>query len=155
MFWLFCCEACGTRDRTCTPCMGRWSLNHWVKSNFTLVFHNSVSRVTETRCLGGFIGLFRADTILLKHVSEGDSDRVTYLLLHNKLPQGFSALKRQLILISRHPEGCLALSSASCAHGQGAQKDDRHTGSCWGRPHGGWVLLECFSLDLTGLPPTL
>lgn len=82
-------------------------------------------------------------------------DRVTYLLLHNKLPQGFSALKQQSILISHHPKGCLAVSSASCAHGQGAQKDGRNIGCSWGRPRGGWVLLKCFSVDLTGLPPTL
>ena len=31
-FFFFCYEAylsCPTRDRTCTPCIGRWNLNHW------------------------------------------------------------------------------------------------------------------------------
>ena len=35
MFQFFGCKACGnlgslTRDRTHTPCIGRWSLNHWL-----------------------------------------------------------------------------------------------------------------------------
>ena len=156
MFWPFCHEACGTRDQTCIGCIRRWSLNHWTNREVKLRLYYGFSQfcfnIHRYQISWGFIGIFRANTLLLKHVSEGDSEHVTYLLLHNKLPQGFSALKQQSILISHRPEGCLAVSSASCVHGQGAQKDGRNTGCSWGRPRGGWVLDWASSHFVSWIP---
>ena len=150
MFWLFCHEACGTRDQTCIGCIRRWSLNHWTNREVKLRLYYGFSQfcfnIHRYQISWGFIGIFRADTLLLKHVSEGDSEHVTYLLLHNKLPQGFSALKQQSILISHHPEGCLAVSSVSCVHGQGARRMAGIQDAAGAGPVGAGFLI--------GLPPT-
>ena len=64
-FWVFGCEACGnlsfqTRDRTCTSCIGRWSLNHWTTREVTLFlifedvhtdFHSGCTNLHSQKCI--------------------------------------------------------------------------------------------------------
>ena len=53
-----------TRDQTCTPCIGRWNLNHWTSREVTPGGLFKIEDQHPSRGLGGFRGVGQPVTCL-------------------------------------------------------------------------------------------
>ena len=47
-----------TRDRTCTPCIGRWSLNHWTAREVPVCLINNLKYIAQIRPIEYFYWIF-------------------------------------------------------------------------------------------------
>ena len=62
MFWLWCHEACEiltpqNRDPACTPCTGRWGLNHWTAREVPAFGFNPTHQLQFFRTTGHMLAL--------------------------------------------------------------------------------------------------